>query len=119
MTTSTSRGQVRPPVITETGDPNRPITIGEGRAKIKRRKLTTTEFKDVRATAVAITGYSPTSPIYGKQLPEVIDLIEAELRAGLTAPAPLAITHITDAIALLDQLKARALTRKLIGQARS
>jgi hypothetical protein len=113
MTTKTSPlARARGAVVTETGDPNRPITIAEGRARVKRRRLTNAEFQAARIQATTVTGYDDKSPIWGKQLPEVVDMIEAEIDRGTAA-------SLNTAKQLLGQLKARAITRKLIGQARS
>lgn len=114
LTSARTARTAKTPVVVETNDPNAPITIGEGRARVKRARLSGAQFKAARAQAVAVTGYDATSPIYGKQLPEVIDMIsEAITEAGKGA------VSIQLAQDLLAQLKARAVTRKLIGQARS
>jgi hypothetical protein len=102
------------PVPAPAHDPNAPMTIAEGRAKMKRRKLTTTEFKAARAQAITVTGYDSSSPIWGKQLPEVLDMIDDAITAAGHGTQSIQVARD-----LIAQLKARAVTRKLIGQARS
>jgi len=45
----------------------------------KRTKLSSSAFKSVKDLATSVSGYDDKSPIWGKRLPEVLDLVARNL----------------------------------------
>lgn len=83
----------------------------------KKRRLTGAELKARTDQARAMTGYGPSSPIFGKQTPAVLGEIEGfliladgELGAGSYARAA---DEIDRAIVYIRELNKRIATRKL------
>ena len=53
-----------------------PITIAQGKANLKRKRLTGEAYKQARDFARKTTGYNDTSPIWGKRMNVVLTDIE-------------------------------------------
>jgi hypothetical protein len=52
------------------------------RTSSRRPRLTNDEYRTRKAFAESVVGYNSTSPIWGKQIPEILDLLTADLDAG-------------------------------------
>lgn len=90
--------------------PVTPITAVAAPAKrAKRQHLTAQEWKTRREFATSVVGYDQASPIYGKQMPEVLQLIEDQLSGA----AP----NVAQALVIVTELKKRIATRKIMAQA--
>lgn len=90
-------------------------TIAAGRAAIKRRKLTGTEYKGIRDTARQMAGYDDKSPIWGKTTLAVLK----EIADAISGPLGGASTHTTDIVQarlLNEELRKRFLSRAEIGE---
>lgn len=83
----------------------------------KKRRLTGAELKARTDQARSITGYSPSSPIFGKQTPDVLTAVDAFLRVAAADlnvnDIPSARAEIEAARNYIEELQKRIATRKL------
>ena len=94
-----------------------PTTIAEGRARLKRRRLTGQERKDVVAMARGMTGYGPSSPIWGKRMPVVLaEVLEHLDKLAKTSPMTTGQGKELDAARILvEELQKRIATGQIVG----
>lgn len=85
--------------------------------KGKKRRLTGAELKQRTELARKMTGYGASSPIFGKQTPDVLVLIDAALGDALAALSAgddqLTLQLIDQARAYAGELQKRIATRKI------
>lgn len=74
-------------------------TASTATATSRGSKLTPAEYKARKAQAEAIIGYDNSSPIYGKQTPEVLNMIEVEIDNGEYGTAKALIRELQKRIA--------------------
>jgi hypothetical protein len=93
-----------------------PVTnLATARAKIKRRKLTGTQFKDLRDQSRSVAGYDDTSPIWGRPTIDVLKEISDFL---MPKPGTILIQLDVDrALGLNEELRKRFVSRTLLGEA--
>jgi len=89
------------------------ITIPAPTPRRKRQRLSKEAYAAQRSLAKAMIGYDASSPIWGKTVPEVLDMIEAELAPlipFLQAPpvnGSALEKNIEDALALIGEYRKR------------
>ena len=69
----------------------------------RKNRLTKEQFAAQRQLAQSMIGYDASSPIWGKTVPEVLDMIEAEVSAG----------NATDAVALITEFRKRIAQKRI------
>lgn len=75
------------------------ITVPAPTPRAKRKRLSKEAYTAQRTLARTLIGYDNTSPIWGKTVPEVLDMIETEINAGNLANALDLITEYRKRIA--------------------